>query len=131
MMRYYAAHILYFMGVPEEFIVSFDPIFVLFVVVFSTEILLIFLIFLIWVFGKRGSVKRYHDGYSGFPSDMVRRVDASEQTHRYDLARPGKSYREERRSGFISTISILIIVPTVFLFLGIYAYSLLEKGILF
>ncbi len=130
-MRYFAAKILYFMGVPYEVIVSFDPIIVLFVVVFSTELILIYIIFLIWVFGKRGSVKKYHDGYSGFPSDMVRRADTSDKVHQYDLTRPGKVYRGDKRSSVFGTLSIIVLVPTILLFLGIYAYSLLEKGMFF
>lgn len=130
-MRSLAAQILLMMGVPQEFIVSFDPIAVLFVVVFSTEIILIYLIFLIWVFGKRGSVKRYHDGYSGFPSDMVRRADTSDKVHKYDLARSGKAYQGDRRGSMFGAISVIVIVPTVLLFLAIYAYSLLENGMLF
>ena len=130
-MRDLATQILFFMGIPRDIIVSFDPIFVLFVVVFSTELLLIYLLFLMWVFGKRGSVKKYHDGYSGFPSDMVKRADTSDKIHKYDLTNSRGLNQGDRRGSFLGAVGMIVFVPTVFLFLAIYVYSQWEKGMFF
>lgn len=126
-MRAFAAQILLLMGIPREFVVGFDPIFILFVVVFSTELLLISIIFLIWVFGKRGNVRKYHDGYSGFPSDMVRRADTSDRMHSYD----SEGYYGACRKGMFGAVIFSTFVLTAIVFAGIYAYSLWEKGMLF
>lgn len=130
-MRYLAVKALLFMGVPKDIVFSFDPILVLFVVVFSTEIIVLYIFFLMWAFGSRGSVRKYHDGYSGFPSDMVKRVDMSDKMHKYDLGNSRRLYNEGRRGSVFGIISVIVLLLTVLLFLGAYVFTLIESGALF
>ncbi len=121
-MRDYLAQILLLMGIPREIVFGFDPFLVMFVVVFSTEIIVMYIFFLLW-FMKRGDVKKYHDGYSGFPEDMVRRVDISDKTHKYDRGRRGRLYNEARQKGVFGAMLFLAFVFTSLVFLVMYAYS--------
>ncbi|MGH1457063.1 MAG: hypothetical protein ACRBDI_09800 [Alphaproteobacteria bacterium] len=121
-MRGYLVQILLQMGIPRDIVFSFDPFLVMFVVVFSTEIIVMYIFFLFW-FMKRGNVKKYHDGYSGFPDDMVRRVDTSDKTHKYDMGRRGRLYNEGKRKSAFGVVFFLAFTLTALVFLAMYAYS--------
>lgn len=114
--------VLFYIGVPSEVLAKSNPIALILLYVFSTEVVVFFLAVIVWAFIKRGSLRQYERGYhknNGFPEDMVRRVDVDEVKHSYTLEDMGRQFKGEQR-GFFSKMFTGFVLPVGFIYAVFY-----------